>query len=314
MSSNRAGHVHAPGIELALAAALASLLAACGGHASASGAGGSSSTGTGSSSTGTGSTGGGGSGGSTTSSTGGGGASSTSTGSSSSGSTTTSTSTSTSSSSSGAVACGCNGKSGCAVWQDVYITWYGYNDNSCGSEAMHGCNDIANPGLGPQMHMGATAGAGTYDDPSTAASSDTTDPGHVFETSGGVTLSPGTIIYNPEVQQYFIMEDSCLECGDEYSCKLSSDDTDDPAPPAGCHVGKNLHIDFWMGPNNAMQPGSLQTCEDNATIGNPYAGTGVVIVNPPDDLPVRAGLLYPGNSSPTGGCFTSQQVNGDPCP
>jgi hypothetical protein len=212
------------------------------------------------------------------------------------------------------VACGCNGMAGCALWKDVYITWYGYNDNSCGTEAQHGCNDIANPGLGPQHHMGATAGAGTYDDPSTAAASDTTDPGHVFEASGGVTLTPGMLIYNPEVQQYFIFEDSCLECGDEYSCKLSSDDTDDPSPPADCHVGANLHIDFWMGPNDKAQPSSLQTCEDNATLGNPYAGAGVVIVNPPPDLPVKTGLLYPGNASATGGCFTSKQVNGDSCP
>ncbi len=314
MSSNRIGHAEARGRQLALAV-IVPLLAACGGHATG-GTGGSS---TGTTSTGTGSTtttssGSGGSGGSGGAGGGGGASSSsgsTTTSSSSSGSTTTS---STSSSSSGAVACGCNGKSDCAVWQDVYITWYGYNDNSCGSEAMHGCNDIANPGLGPKMHMGATAGAGTYDDPSTAASSDTTDPGHVFETSGGVTLSPGTIIYNPEVEQYFIMEDSCLECGDEYACKLSSDDTDDPNPPASCQKGKNLHIDFWMGPNNAMQPSSLQTCEDNATIGNPYMGMGAVIVNPPDNLPVHLGLLYPGNNSSTGGCFTSTQVNGDPCP
>jgi hypothetical protein len=210
---------------------------------------------------------------------------------------------------SGAAVCGCNGKADCAVWRDVYVTWYGYNDNSCGTEATHGCNDIANPGLGPKMHMGATEGAGTYDDPSTAASSDTTDPGHVYEASGGVTLRPGTLIYNPEVQQYFIMEDSCLECGDEYACKLSSDDTDDPSPPTSCQVGANLHIDFWMGPSNAAQPASLGTCEDNATLGNPYAGVGAVVVNPPPNLPVSPRRLY-GN----GACFTAQQVSGDSCP
>jgi hypothetical protein len=218
-----------------------------------------------------------------------------------------------SSTSSGSVACGCNGMAGCAVWQSVYVTWYGYNDNSCGTEMQMGCNDIANPGLGPQKHMVATAGAGTYDDPSTAASSDTTDPGHVFEAAGGVTLTPGTLLYNPEVEQYFILEDSCLECGDEYACKLSSDDTDDPPPPGDCKVGQNLHIDFWMGPNDATQPASLGTCEDNATLGMPYGGIGTVIVNPPPDLPVKPGPLYTGTGA-SGGCFTSQQVNGDPCP
>ena len=92
------------------------------------------------------------------------------------------------------------------------MTWYGFNDNSCATEGQHGCNDIANPGLGPKKHQGATEGTGTYDDPISAAASDTTDSGHQFESSGGATLSPGTLIYNPEVKKYFIMEDSCLEC------------------------------------------------------------------------------------------------------
>jgi hypothetical protein len=214
----------------------------------------------------------------------------------------------------GGVACGCNGQAGCAEWTNVYVTWYGYNDNSCGTEAAHGCNDIANPGLGPKMHTGATAGTGTYDDPSTAASSDTTDNGHAYESANGATLTPGTILYNPEVQQYFIFEDSCLECGDEYACKKSADDTDDPAPPAGCTANTNLHIDFWMGPNDAAQPSSLDTCEDNATLGEPYNGVGVVLVNPPPNLPVRTGALYPGDSTATGGCFTSAQANVATCP
>jgi len=209
----------------------------------------------------------------------------------------------------GTVACGCHGRPGCAEWRDVYVTWYGFNDNSCGTEAQHGCDNIASPGLGPRRHTGATAGAGTYDDPSTAAASHTTDPGHSFERSGGVTLAPGTMIYNPEVEQYFIMEDSCLECGDEYACKLSAADTDDPPPPAACTPDSQLHIDFWMGPSGGAQPGSLQRCEANATLGAPYAGTGVVLINPPDNLPVRRAVLYG-----DGGCFTSRQASPVSCP
>ncbi len=213
----------------------------------------------------------------------------------------------------GTVACGCDGKAGCAVWTSVYMTWYGYNDNSCATEAQMGCNDIANPGLGPKMHQGATEGAGTYDDPSTAASSDTSDSGHVFEMAGGVTLTPGTLIYNPEVQRYFIFEDSCLECGDEYACKLSSDDSDGTPPPSGCTPETNLHIDFWMGPNNAMQPSSLGV-RGQRHARRAYAGVGVVVINPPPNLPVKQNLLYTGDSSATGGCFTAQQVSGDSCP
>ena len=208
----------------------------------------------------------------------------------------------------GTATCGCNGKSGCAVWDKVYMTWYGFNDNSCATESQHGCNDIANPGLGPKMHQGATEGVGTYDDPITAAASDSSDSGHSYESSGGATLSPGTLIYNPEVKKYFIMEDSCLECGDEYACKLSSDDTDDPNPPAGCVKDTYLHIDFWMGPSFAQDSNDLESCEDGSTIGDTYKGTGMVVVNPPDNLPVVTTPLYTGTGT-GGGCWTKGGVS-----
>ena len=193
------------------------------------------------------------------------------------------------------------------MWTDVYITWYGFNDNSCTVESQHSCDDIAYPGYGPKKHQVATEGVGTYDDPITAAASD-----QGWETAGGATLKPGTLIYNPEVQKYFVMEDSCLECGDEWKCHLSSDDTDDPRPPAGCQPGTNKHIDFWMGPDFQQNATSLNDCEDNSTFGNPYAGTGTVIVNPPPNLPVKTTKLYTGSGA-GGGCWTSKQISGDTC-
>lgn len=205
-------------------------------------------------------------------------------------------------------ACGCHGAAGCAVWENVYVTFYGFNDNSCTVESEHSCDDIAYPGYGPKKHAVATEAAGTYDDPITAAASD-----QGFETAGGATLQPGTIIYNPLVQKYFIMEDSCLECGDEWKCHLSSDDTDDPSPPAGCKPGTNLHIDFWMGPDFASDSTNLNNCEDNSTIGNPYAGVGTVVINPPPDLPVKSPLLYSGSGT-AGGCWTSKQADPVSCP
>ena len=36
-----------------------------------------------------------------------------------------------SSSGGGTESCGCNGQAGCAVWPNVYVSWYGFNDNSC---------------------------------------------------------------------------------------------------------------------------------------------------------------------------------------
>jgi hypothetical protein len=218
---------------------------------------------------------------------------------------------------------------GCAVWPNVFISWYGFNDNSCTSESQHGCNDIAYPApvstggeygtsypnAGNIKHTEATEGTGTYDDPITAASSADTDPAdptssnprHKFESYGGVTLTPGTIIYNPEVKKYFIMEDSCIECGDEYACKISPEDTDDGKVPSGCVPGTNLHIDFWMGPEFASDSNDLNDCEDNSTVGNDWVGGGgQIIVNPPSDLPVVTTKLYSGTGT-GGGCWCSSQ-------
>ncbi|HEY3668320.1 MAG TPA: hypothetical protein VGL19_20095 [Polyangiaceae bacterium] len=211
-----------------------------------------------------------------------------------------------------ATGCGCKGKAGCAVWDKVYVTWFGFNDNSCLSEGELGCNDIANPGLGPKRHRGATEGTGSYDDPITAAASNPTDPGHGYESFGGVTLTPGMRLYNPEVKKYFIMEDACLECGDEYACKLSPQDTADPSPPADCVAHTHLHIDFWMGPRFAKDASELDTCEGNSTLGSIYDGAATVIVNPPEDLPVAKRPLY-ADQSGAGGCWTPAPVSSDGC-
>lgn len=232
--------------------------------------------------------------------------------------------------------CGCNGKPDCAVWSDVYISWYGFNDNSCSTESQHGCNDIAYaapqstsgqygtpyPNAGNIKHTEATEGTGTYDDPITAAASADTDPEnptssnprHKFASAGGVTLTPGTIIYNPEVKKYFIMEDSCIECGDEFACKISPEDTDDGTVPSGCVPGTNLHIDFWMGPETSSDTNDLNDCEDDSSIGNDWTGgPGQVIINPPDDLPVVTTKLYTGSGS-HGGCWTTSQQTSSTCP
>ncbi|HEY1817521.1 MAG TPA: hypothetical protein VGG74_34515 [Kofleriaceae bacterium] len=237
---------------------------------------------------------------------------------------------------SGDATCGCHGQADCAVWSNVYVSWYGFNDNSCTSENQHGCNDIAYPA--PQAtsgqygtpyplaanitHAQATEGSGTYDDPITAAASADSDPQdpttqnprHLFASAGGVTLTPGMKIYNPEVQKYFIFEDSCIECGDEYACIVSPEDTDDGTVPAGCTPGTNLHIDFWMGPSFSTDSNDLDDCEDNSTIGSDwYGGGGDVIVNPPSDLPVVTGPLYTGSGA-HGGCWTQTQRTAASCP
>jgi hypothetical protein len=199
------------------------------------------------------------------------------------------------------------------VWDKVFITFYGFNDNSCTVESQHDCNTIAFPGLGPKKHQVATEGAGTYDDPITCAAS-ATDSGGDSESYGGATLSPGTIVYNPEVKKYFIMEDQCAECTSDYLCQGDDDTSPDTQAPPGCTTDEYRHIDFWMGPSFMQDANDLNDCEDNSTIGNPYAGTGTVVVNPPDDLPVATYELFAGSDAGNGGCWTSSQVNADPCP
>ncbi len=231
--------------------------------------------------------------------------------------------------------CGCEGKTDCAVWSDVYISWYGFNDNSSTTENVHGCNDIAYsaplstdgeygtpyPNAGNIKHTSATEGTGTYDDPITAAASADSDPAkpttknprHKFASAGGVTLTPGTLIYNPVVKKYFIMEDSCIECGDEFACVVSPEDTDDGKVPSSCVAGTNLHIDFWMGPQIASDTKDLDTCQDNSSIGADWTGgPGQVIVNPPADLPVVTTPLYSGTGT-NGGCWTSTQATSATC-
>jgi hypothetical protein len=197
------------------------------------------------------------------------------------------------------------------------MTNYGFNDNSCQVESQHNCANIAYPGVGPMGHQQATEGAGTYDDPITCA-------GDTSESQGGATLSAGTIVYNTITQKYYVMEDSCAECQADYNCKY--DDDDDAGtpgdPPSGCKRDQYFHIDFWMGPTvSQADPTNLLNCENNTTIGDAYnvnnavtgpinlpSTDGTVIVNPPKTLPVRPGMLFKGDTSPTGGCWTSTQV------
>ncbi|HWZ89867.1 MAG TPA: hypothetical protein VNW92_13490 [Polyangiaceae bacterium] len=165
------------------------------------------------------------------------------------------------------------------TWTNVYVTWYGFDDNSCDVETTHTCDNIAYPKSDgyPTKHNGATEGKGTYDDPVTFAASDAGDG----ESFGGVTIAPGTIIYYAKVRKYFIMEDSCFECHTEWDAK------------------KALHVDLWMGPSvpppgQTMFGAPLINCEDDHTSGQAYHGVDTIIVNPPSDLPVDQTMLFDG--------------------
>jgi hypothetical protein len=151
----------------------------------------------------------------------------------------------------------------------VYVTWYGFNDNSCQIESEHNCNTIAFPKSGgfPTKHDIATEGTGTYSDPVTFATAANDD-------GSGAEIKVGSIIYVPEVRKYFVMEDSCYECGQEWAAQRS------------------WHVDLWMGPSYGSDNTSLMNCEDKLTLGSAYHGSGTIIVNPPTTLTVDTHPLF----------------------
>jgi hypothetical protein len=147
--------------------------------------------------------------------------------------------------------------------QNVYITWYGFNDNSCTVESQHNCNTIAYPKSDkyPVKHDVATEGKGTYADPITFATA-------ANNRGGAAEFAPGTIIYVPMVHKYFIMEDQCAECNADWK--------------------KNrYHVDLWMGPSFEQNASTLSACENKLT-----QNKGVIIANPASNLPVDTTPLY----------------------
>jgi hypothetical protein len=147
----------------------------------------------------------------------------------------------------------------------VYLTFYGYNDNSGQTENQHGSADIAYPQNGgyPTLHNLATEGKGTYTDPVTFAARDNDQK----------TFPIGSIIYVPLVEKYFIMED---QCGDN--------------DPQGCLHGTH-HVDLWLGPQHASNATALQNCEDNSTPNNSVK----VIINPGPSLTVDTTTMFNNN-------------------
>src|SRR5690242_4903360 len=148
----------------------------------------------------------------------------------------------------------------------VWLTWYGYNDNSGETENQHGSAAIAYPKSDgyPTLHNHATEGKGTYTDPVTFAA-----PNKDLKT----TFPIGSIIYVPLVKKYFIMED---QCGDD--------------DPQGCQHGTN-HVDLWMGHASASNATKLDYCEGKATPDN----TVQVVINPSSSLSVDTTTMFKNN-------------------
>src|SRR5260370_20114607 len=140
------------------------------------------------------------------------------------------------------------------------VTLYGWPDNSPPGNA------IAYPtGQGlPSIHSSA-GGTGTYTDPITFA----TDQAE---------LPAGTKIYVPHLHRYFIMEDDCTECDQDWSSH---------GPDGGPGL---YHVDLWVGGEGAQNSQDVINCEDDLT-----QNSGQVIVDPPATEPVYTTPLF--NSS-----------------
>jgi hypothetical protein len=169
----------------------------------------------------------------------------------------------------------------------AFMTLYGYADNSPpGTVIAHPC-----------MHSQA-GGTGTYADPITFA----TD---VAE------LGWCQIIYVPYMERYFIHEDECSECDQNWN---------------SAHL---YRFDMWAGgdASSLVQPGrrALLGCESNWTRGNypTDPNNPSIEVDPPSNLPVVTAPIFsppttcwspisltdPGNQlSFTGGGLVSLQV------
>jgi uncharacterized membrane protein YgcG len=92
-------------------------------------------------------------------------------------------------------------------------------------------------------------------------------------------LPVGTIVYYPYLHRYFINEDDCTECDEDWTGQ-------------GPDGGPNLyHIDLWIG-GQGGDSNSVINCEDNLT-----QNSAEVVVNPPSDEPVDTTPLYDSSSN-----------------
>lgn len=134
------------------------------------------------------------------------------------------------------------------------MTFYaGYDNDPAGSTEIAYAN---------QRHA-AAGGNGTFADPLTFA----TDPNE---------LPPGTTIYYAPLRKYFVMEDQCAECMDDWK------------------TSKRPHIDLWM---SATTDPRVLECEEMLTPD----GLVTIEINPPAGRDVDTRPLF----DSTGHCWSS---------
>jgi hypothetical protein len=137
------------------------------------------------------------------------------------------------------------------MWS-VVVTFYGAGDND-----PPGSRDIAHPNA---LHSVA-GGIGTYANPVSLA-------------SDRREIAVGTRVYYPALAMYFVMEDDCAGCIDDWSS--------DRTP----------HIDLWAGNHSGND---FLACENALTPSERVT----VEVNPPSGRPVDTRPLYDGRDCRT---------------
>jgi hypothetical protein len=151
------------------------------------------------------------------------------------------------------------------------VTLYGWPDNSPPGNA------IAYPKNGGYHTIHSVAsGVGTYSNPITYA----TDKSE---------LEIGTKVYYPYLHRYFIMEDDCVECDQDWTGQ---------GPDGGPHL---YHIDLWIG-GKGGDSNAVINCEDDLT-----QNSEAVIVNPPSNEPVDTTPLF---DSKTNTCYDPSTFGG----
>ena len=143
--------------------------------------------------------------------------------------------------------------------RNFLVTLYGWPDNSPPGNAIAYPKSDGNPTL-----HNVASGVGTYSNPITYA----TDKSE---------LKVGTKVYYPFLHRYFIMEDDCVECDQDWTGS---------GPDGGPHL---YHIDLWIG-GQGGNSNDVINCEDDLT-----QNSEAVIVNPPSNEPVDTTPLF--NSS-----------------
>jgi 3D (Asp-Asp-Asp) domain-containing protein len=132
-----------------------------------------------------------------------------------------------------------------------YVTFYGFDDNDDGNPTHLGTGIISHS----TIHRFASEDLGTYERPGTLA----TDINFV---------PPGTKVYVPALKRYYVMEDTCVECSEDW-------------------LHNRPHVDLYV---SGTGP-ELAACEDRLTMESTK-----IIIDPSPDLPVKSGSACEGGS------------------